>query len=351
MRVGVIRSWCQAVVCANASLEANRSRTHASSDSCRKRESQDSDTFARFLAQRALACRDTLRPHPQEEEKHGRTAQGDRAADGVDRRARVRRDGVALNFTFHWVTVKDGVFGAYGVPQSIQLALPAIFVGWGLYFLSSTSFTKTVIAAVTGTIGATLTMAIGPKLADSPDFWGLGVMIGITAAGLVVLSTVVEDDRFAPAPAFCAYASVFFWWIATGLDNFVPGGKGPHTADAVIAAITNKPLSAGTGAFGGLLSMSWQWVADHRVRLAGARRRVRHRLGLARGRARARRRAQRRAEGGDQRVAVTEAAARPAEHRSAASACVSVGRCHGCRGCRRRPNARPGRRPSGRWSA
>ena len=104
-------------------------------------------------------------------------------------------------------------------------------------------------------------MAIGPKLADSPDFWGLGVMIGITAAALVVLSTVVEDDRFAPAPAFCAYASVFFWWIATGLDNFVPGGKGPHTADAVVAAITNKPLSAGTGAFGGLLSMSWQWVA------------------------------------------------------------------------------------------
>jgi hypothetical protein len=159
------------------------------------------------------------------------------------------------------VTVKDGVFGAYGVPQGIQLALPAIFVGWGLYFLLSTSFTKTVIAALTGTIGATITMAIGPKLADSPDFWGLGVMIGITAAALVVLSTVVEDDRFAPAPAFCAYASVFFWWIATGLDNFVPGGKGPHTADAVVAAITNKPLSAGTGAFGGLLSMSWQWVA------------------------------------------------------------------------------------------
>jgi hypothetical protein len=72
---------------------------------------------------------------------------------------------------------------------------------------------------------------------------------------------VVEDDRFAPAPAFCAYASVFFWWIATGLDNFVPGGKGPHSVDAITAAITNKPLAAGTGAFGGLLSMSFWWVA------------------------------------------------------------------------------------------
>jgi hypothetical protein len=82
-------------------------------------------------------------------------------------------------------------------------------------------------------------------------------MIGLTAAGLIVLSTAVADDRFAPAPAFCCYAAVFFWWIATGLDNFVPGGKGPHTAEAITAAITNKPLAAGTGAFGGLLSMSW----------------------------------------------------------------------------------------------
>ncbi len=88
----------------------------------------------------------------------------------------------------------------------------------------------------------------------------MALWIGITAAGLVALSTVVEDDRFAPAPAFFCYASVFFWWIATGLDNFVPGGKGPHTAEAIVAAITNKPLAAGTGAFGGLLSMSWTAV-------------------------------------------------------------------------------------------
>jgi hypothetical protein len=171
---------------------------------------------------------------------------------------------LALNFTFHWVTVQDGVFGKYGLPEGIHLVLPAIFVGWGLYFLlgaDNAALGKTAIAALTGTVGATLTMAIGPKLADSPHFWGLALMIGVTAAGLVVLSTAVEHDRFAPAPAFCCYASVFFWWIATGLDNFVPGGKGPHTAAAITAAITNKPLSAGTGAFGGLLSMSWQWVA------------------------------------------------------------------------------------------
>jgi hypothetical protein len=171
---------------------------------------------------------------------------------------------IALNFTFHWVTVQDGVFGKYGLPHGFHIVLPAIFVAWGLYFMlgaNGAALGKTVTAALTGTVAATIAMVVGPQLADSPDFWGLAVMIGVTAAALVVLSTTVEDDRFAPAPAFCCYASVFFWWIATGLDNFVPNGKGPHTVEAVTAAITNKPLSAGTGAFGGLLSMSWSAVA------------------------------------------------------------------------------------------
>jgi len=170
---------------------------------------------------------------------------------------------VALNFTFHWVTVQDGVFGAYGLPQNVHLILPALFVAWGLYFMlgaNRTALGKTVIAAATGSVGAGIAMVVGPMLAESPDFWGLALMIGITAGGLVVLSTVVEDDRFAPAPAFFCYASVFFWWIATGLDNFVPDGKGPHTAAAVTSAITDTPLAAGTGAFGGLISMSWSAV-------------------------------------------------------------------------------------------
>src|SRR3954452_2829846 len=167
---------------------------------------------------------------------------------------------LALNFTFHWVTVQDAVFGKYGLPQNLHLVLPALFVSWGLFFMlgaDTAALGKTITAAFTGALFAGIAMFFGPMFADSPDFWGVALWIGITAAGLVVLSTVVEDDRFAPAPAFFCYASVFFWWIATGLDNFVPGGKGPHTAEAIVAAITNKPLAAGTGAFGGLLSMSW----------------------------------------------------------------------------------------------
>ena len=42
---------------------------------------------------------------------------------------------VALNFTFHWVTVQDGVFGKYGLPQNLHLVLPALFVSWGLFFM------------------------------------------------------------------------------------------------------------------------------------------------------------------------------------------------------------------------
>jgi hypothetical protein len=170
---------------------------------------------------------------------------------------------IALNFTFHWVTVQDGVFGKYGLPQSLHLVLPALFVSWGLFFLLGAdrpALGKTVIAAATGSLFAGIAMFAGPLFAESPDFWGLALWIGITAAGLIVLSTVFEDDRFAPAPAFCCYASVFFWWIATGLDNFVPDGKGPHTAAAVTSAITDTPLAAGTGAFGGLVSMSWAAV-------------------------------------------------------------------------------------------
>jgi hypothetical protein len=170
---------------------------------------------------------------------------------------------VALNFTFHWVTVEDGVFGAYGLPREVHLVLPALFVTWGLYFMlgaDRAALGKTLTAALTGTIAAGIAMVLGPLFAESPDFWGLALWIGITAAALIILSAVIDDDRFAPAPAFCCYASVFFWWIATGLDNFVPDGKGPHTADAITAAITDKPLSAGTGAFGGLLSMSWSAV-------------------------------------------------------------------------------------------
>jgi hypothetical protein len=49
---------------------------------------------------------------------------------------------------------------------------------------------------------------------------------------------------------------VLFWWIATGLDGWAPGGGG---ADNTIAAL-GQPETAGAGAFNGVLSTPLEWV-------------------------------------------------------------------------------------------
>ena len=170
----------------------------------------------------------------------------------------------SLNFNLHWFTVADGVFGKFGLPEKLQLVLPASFVTWGLYFMLGAdrkAFRKAMIAATTGTIGAVVIMTLGPSLAGLPNLWGIALAIGIVGAGLELLSCVSEGGYLAAAPAFACAASVLFWWFATGLDNYVAGGKGPHTVAALGLALTKHPLAAGTGALGGLLSTPWTWVA------------------------------------------------------------------------------------------
>ena len=54
----------------------------------------------------------------------------------------------------------------------------------------------------------------------------------------------------APLPA------VFLWWIATGLDGWQINGGGTESSLASLA----DPKSAGTGAFGGVLSTPWAMV-------------------------------------------------------------------------------------------
>lgn len=171
---------------------------------------------------------------------------------------------IALNATFHWWTVQDGVFGKFGLPGDVQLVLPASFITWGLFFLlgaDATALRRTIVAAVTGTLAAVFIMVVGPALADAPHFWGIALAVSVAAAALVVLSATRSDELFAPAPAFACCAAVLLWWFTTGLDGYVKGGKGPHTVEALVQALTKKPLAAGTGAFGGLLSTGWPWVA------------------------------------------------------------------------------------------
>jgi hypothetical protein len=170
----------------------------------------------------------------------------------------------ALNFNLHWFTVADGVFGKFGLPQHFQLVLPATFVTWGLFFAlgaDGKALRTTLIACTTGAVGGIVIMTLGPALAGLPSLWGISLAIAIVGAGLVLLSAVSEDGSFAAAPAFACAASVLFWWFATGLDNYVANGKGPHTVAALGLALTKHPLAAGTGALGGLLSTPWTWVA------------------------------------------------------------------------------------------
>ena len=168
----------------------------------------------------------------------------------------------ALNFNLHWFTVADGVFGKFGLPEKFQLVLPASFVTWGLYVTlgaNRIAMRRVLIAAATGTLGAVVIMTLGPALAALPSLWGISLAIAIVGAGLALLSIV--SDEFAAAPAFVCAAAVLLWWFATGLDNYVAGGKGPHTVAALGLALTKHPLAAGTGAIGGLLSTPWTWVA------------------------------------------------------------------------------------------
>lgn len=170
----------------------------------------------------------------------------------------------SLNFNLHWVTVADGVFGKFGLPEKFELVLPASFVTWGLYFMlgaNGKALRKTLIASITGTAGAIVIMTLGPALAGLPSLWGIALAIGIVGAGLELLSGFSEEGYLAAAPAFACAASVLFWWFATGLDNYITGGAGPHTVAALGLALTKHPLAAGTGAVGGLLSTPWSWVA------------------------------------------------------------------------------------------
>ncbi|HEV7206285.1 MAG TPA: DUF1097 family protein [Jatrophihabitans sp.] len=162
----------------------------------------------------------------------------------------------SLNFTFHWVT--DGDLGiGLSLPSNFHLIVPAAFVSWGFFFAAgadTAAFTKVVIASVVGTVGGLLLMVVAPALADLPDFWGIAVTVAVLAF-VVVVATCIGDMYYVPA-VFGAFAATVFWWIATGLDGWAKNGGGIGNSVAALA----KPATAGTGAFGGVLSTPVAWV-------------------------------------------------------------------------------------------
>ncbi len=97
-------------------------------------------------------------------------------------------------------------------------------------------------------------MACSSAVAPLPDFWGIALFVGIFAVALVLMSAI-GDWHYVPA-TFGAFASVFFWWTATGLDYWAKDGGGVGNS---LAALKN-PATAGAGAFGGVISTPFVFV-------------------------------------------------------------------------------------------
>lgn len=163
---------------------------------------------------------------------------------------------VALNFTFQWVT--DGDLGnGLRLPSSFHLVVPAAFIAWGFFFAAgadTAAFVKVVAATGTGGLAALGAMAGSSATAPLPDFWAIALFVGIFAVVLVLMSAL-GDWHYVPA-AFGAFASVFFWWTATGLDYWAPDGGGVGNSVTALA----DPVTAGAGAFGGVISTPFVFV-------------------------------------------------------------------------------------------
>ena len=162
----------------------------------------------------------------------------------------------ALNFTFHWVT--DGDLGnGLALPGNFHLVVPAAFVAWGFFFAAGgdgAAFKKVAIANVFGATTALIMMLLASETAGLPDFWGISLWVAIMAALLVALAGL-GDWYYIPA-TFGAFASVVFWWLATGLDGWADKGGGVGNSLKALG----DPATAGAGAFGGVLSTPYGWV-------------------------------------------------------------------------------------------
>lgn len=157
---------------------------------------------------------------------------------------------ISLNFTFHWVTAGD-LGNGLSLPGNFHLVPPAAFVSWAMVFAAGADVaaTKRVIAASTiGAVAGLLLMWTAPALAGLPDFWSIALAAGVLAF-VVVAAGCVGDWYFIPG-TFGGFATIVFWWIATGMDGWVTDGGG---VDNSVAALGERG-TAGAGAFGGVLS-------------------------------------------------------------------------------------------------
>ncbi|ABL79429.1 MULTISPECIES: DUF1097 family protein [unclassified Nocardioides] len=163
---------------------------------------------------------------------------------------------VSLNFTFHWVTSGDLGIGL-SLPSNFQLVTPAAFISWAVFFAAgadASALKKTAASSIVGATAALALMLVSPHVAGLPDFWGIALVLAVLVFVAVVL-TVAGDWYYVPG-VFVAFAAVVFWWFATGLDGWAENGGGIGNSVAALG----KPETAGTGAFGGVISTPAEWV-------------------------------------------------------------------------------------------
>lgn len=163
---------------------------------------------------------------------------------------------VSLNFTFHWFTNGDLGIGL-ALPANFHLVAPAAFISWAMFFAAGAdqkALGTSALAVSIGAAGGLALMLIAPALADLPDFWAIAAVSAVIAL-IVVAASAAGSWYFTPG-VFGGFGSVVFWWIATGLDGWAENGGGVGNSLQSLA----DPGTAGSGAFGGVISTPAIWV-------------------------------------------------------------------------------------------
>ena len=164
---------------------------------------------------------------------------------------------LTANFTFHWVT--EGNLGnGLALPADFHLVIPAGFISWGLFFALGAdvkAFRSVSLNCLIGSAAAMILFIFVAVVKGLPDFWSISLGVGLLAFLLITLSGGLAWINV--PVVFGAFAANVMWWIATGLDGWAKHGGGTGKSLAALA----KPATAGTGAFGGVLSTPYGWVA------------------------------------------------------------------------------------------
>lgn len=165
----------------------------------------------------------------------------------------------AANFSFHWVT--NGSLGnGLDMPAKFHLVIPAAFLTWGMFFVLGANTEAIKLVAINTLIGcgaALVLFFMVHEIKQIPDFWGISLSVAIIAFVLVMASAL--SDLVNVPTIFVTFGGTVFWWLATGADGWAPGATG-HSP-AALAAAAKGTGSAGFGAFGGVLSTPYGFVA------------------------------------------------------------------------------------------